>query len=83
MHCRCINLIHTSTEDLAKRVVSSEKTLYAYFPLGPSSLPVLVAHLDVRLANKTPEKCFTWLNKLKIYTWFIRTNICSLAIAIV
>ena len=31
-------------------------TLQAYFPLRPSSLRVVVAQPDERLANKTPQK---------------------------
>ena len=41
--------------ELAMRRCVLGKTLYAYSPLGTSSLPDVVAQLDERLANKTPK----------------------------
>ena len=44
------------------------KTLYAYFPLGPSNLPVVVAQPDKSLATKTQKKCsaLVWLDRRKV-----------------
>ena len=45
-----------SIPELACAFVSLRKKLYAYFPLGPSSLPVVAAQLDKKLANRTQKR---------------------------
>ena len=36
------------------------ETLYAYFPMGPNSLPVVVAQPDERLAKKPKKSALRW-----------------------
>ena len=56
-------------------VVSLGKTLSAYFPFGPTSLPVVVTQSNKRLANRTPKKvpCFGVVRQTHS-VYFIRTK---------
>ena len=50
-------------------VVFVRKTLNAYFPLGPSSLPVVMAQPDERLANRMKRgySAFVWLDRRGVH----------------
>ena len=41
-------------------VLFLDKTLYAYFTMGPSSLPIVVAQRDEKPANKTKKSALHW-----------------------
>ena len=55
-----------------------EKTFHANFPLGPSSLPVVVAQSDKRLANKTAKRvsCVDVADIRRLPGSYERTNDC-------
>ena len=55
------------------------KTIYAYFPLGPSSPPSEVAKSNERLANRTRKRVLcVGVVKQTQSAWFIRANECTL-----
>ena len=62
--------------ELAMRRCVIGKNIYAYFPLGSSSLPVVVTQPDERLANRIQKKCsaLVWLDRRRVPGLFERTN---------
>ena len=60
-------------------IVCMGKTPYAYFPTRPSSLLVVAAKPDKRLANRTQKKARRVLYRRKVFSLIQMNNQCSLS----
>ena len=67
-------LIPGSILELAVRRYAHQKVTLSLFLFGPSSLPVVVAQLDERLANRTKKELCLDMVRQTQSAWFIQTN---------